>query len=54
VCLARCGWGTATVTHTMPTEMLPGQTLAFQAVIQRGPQGEQSIKTNAITARVMD
>jgi hypothetical protein len=46
--------GTATVTHTMPAEMLPGQTLAFQAVIRRGPEREQSIKTNAITARVMD
>jgi hypothetical protein len=46
--------GTATVTHTMPAEMLPGQTLAFQAVIRRGPEGEQLIKTNSITARVMD
>jgi hypothetical protein len=67
---AACGWilssqrsleevtadavGTATVTHTMPAEMLPRQLLAFQAVIRRGSEGEQAIKTNAITARVMD
>jgi hypothetical protein len=46
--------GTATVTRTMPAETLPGHTMAFQAVIRRGPRGEQSVKTNAITARVMD
>jgi hypothetical protein len=46
--------GTATVSRTIPAETLPGHTMAFQAVIQRGPKGEQSVKTNAITARIMD
>jgi hypothetical protein len=46
--------GTATVTRTIPAETVPGHTMAFQAVVRRGPQGEQSVKTNAITARVMD
>jgi len=30
--------GTTTVIHTMPAEMLPRQTLVFQAVIRRGPE----------------
>jgi hypothetical protein len=46
--------GTATVSRTIPAETLPGHTLACQAVIRRGPKGGQSVKTNAITARVMD
>jgi hypothetical protein len=46
--------GIATMSRTMPAETLSGHTLAFQAVIQRGPEGEQSVKTNAITARVMN
>ena len=46
--------GTATVSRTMPTETVLGYTMAFQAVIRRGPKGGQSVKTNAITARVMD
>ena len=46
--------GTATVARTIPTETGRGQTMAFQAVIQRGPHGEQSVKTNAMTARVLD
>jgi hypothetical protein len=45
---------TATVTRTIPAEMRPGHTMAFQAVIQRGTNGEQSVKTNAITARILD
>jgi hypothetical protein len=31
--------GIATVTHALPAETLPGQTLAFQVVSRRGPQG---------------
>jgi len=46
--------GTATVRRTMPAETWTGPTLAFQAVIRRGAQGGQSVKTNAITAQVMD
>jgi hypothetical protein len=46
--------GIATVSRSIPAETLAGQTLAFQAVIRRGSNGGQSVKTNAITARVMD
>lgn len=46
--------GTAMVSRIIPAEILSGHTLAFQAVIQRGPKSKQSVKTNAITARVMD
>jgi hypothetical protein len=47
-------FGTATVARTIPAETVPGHTMAFQAVIRRGRKGGQSVKTNAITARVMD
>src|SRR6266568_232479 len=40
--------GTATVSRSIPAETLSGHTLAFQAVIRRGPKGGQSVKTNAI------
>jgi fibronectin type 3 domain-containing protein len=46
--------GTATVSRTIPAEMLAGHTLAFQAVIRRGSTGKQSVKTNAITALIRD
>ena len=45
---------TIAVRSTIPAETLSEHTLAFQAVIRRGPTGGQSVKTNAITARVMD
>jgi Fibronectin type III domain len=46
--------GLATLTHFIPADAPPGQTIAIQAVIQRGPSGTASVKTNAITARVLD
>jgi len=46
--------GLATLLHTIPVDASPGQTMAIQAVIQRGPSGLASIKTNSITARVLD
>jgi hypothetical protein len=46
--------GLATLPHTIPVDASPGQTIAIQAVIQRGPGGLASVKTNAITARVLD
>jgi Fibronectin type III domain len=46
--------GLATLTRPIPADAPPGQHIAIQAVIQRGPAGAHSVKTNAITARVME
>ena len=46
--------GLATLLHTIPVDASPGQTMAIQAVIQRGPGGLASVKTNSITASVLD
>jgi hypothetical protein len=45
--------GTAIFTHTIPADAPLGQTVSIQAVIQRGSGGTASVKTNAITARVL-
>jgi hypothetical protein len=46
--------GTATLTHVIPATAPLGQRISIQAVIQRGPDGADSVKTNVITSRVMD
>ena len=46
--------GTATLTRTIPADTPVGHTISFQAVIQRGPDGADSVKTNAITAKVRE
>jgi hypothetical protein len=46
--------GLAILVRPIPADALPGQHIAIQAVIQRGPEGAHSVKTNAITARVME
>jgi hypothetical protein len=48
------GFGTATLDRTVPTDFAPGQAIVIQAVVRRGPNGTASVKTNTITARVMD
>jgi hypothetical protein len=45
--------GTAIFTSTTPADAPIGQTISIQAVIQRGTGGTASVKTNAITARVL-
>jgi hypothetical protein len=46
--------GTAILTHTFPPETPLGQLMSIQAVIQRGANGANSVKTNAITSTVTD
>jgi len=46
--------GTATLTRTIPADIPVGRTISIQAVIQRGPGGAHSVKTNAITAKVRE
>jgi hypothetical protein len=46
--------GLAILVRPIPADALPGQHIAIQAVIQRGPEGAHSVKTNATTARVME
>jgi hypothetical protein len=46
--------GTAILTQIIPTTAPPGQTISVQAVIRRGPDGGDSVKTNVITSRVTD
>jgi len=46
--------GTATLTYAISATASLGQTISIQAVIQRGPDGADSVKTNVITSRVMD
>jgi hypothetical protein len=46
--------GTATLSRTIPADVPAGDTISFQAVIQRGPGGSDSVKTNAITAKVRE
>jgi Fibronectin type III domain len=42
--------GTAMLTCPIPADTPAGRTIAFQAVIRRGPGGANSVKTNTITA----
>jgi fibronectin type III domain protein len=44
--------GTATLLRTIPADAPVGRPISMQAVIQRGPGGAHSVKTNAITATV--
>jgi hypothetical protein len=44
--------GMATLTRTIPADTPVGHEIAVQAVIRRGPGGANSVKTNAITAKV--
>jgi len=46
--------GTATLDRTTPTDALPGEIMTVQAMIQRGRGGADSVKTNAITAIIME
>ena len=46
--------GTATLERTIPADALPGEIITVQALIQRGHAGTDSIKTNAITAIIME
>lgn len=46
--------GTAILMHTIPAEVVLGQVVSVQAVIQRGSNGADSVKTNVITSRVID
>jgi hypothetical protein len=46
--------GTATLTRTIPADAPVGRAISIQAVIQRGPGGANSVKTNAITAKVRE
>jgi hypothetical protein len=46
--------GTAILTQTIPSDAPLGQTIAVQAVIQRGTGGAESVKTHVITARVTE
>ena len=46
--------GTAVLRRTLPPDMPLGHTIAIQAVIKRGPNGASSVKTNAITAKVLE
>jgi Fibronectin type III domain len=46
--------GLAILAHTIPADAPLGQTIAIQAIIQRGPRGTALAKTNAITAKVVD
>jgi hypothetical protein len=46
--------GMATLDRIIPADAPSGQDITFQAVIQRGSGGSASLKTNVITAKVMD
>jgi hypothetical protein len=46
--------GIATLDRVIPADALPGETIAVQAMIQRGHAGADSIKTNAITAIILE
>ncbi|MGH8065867.1 MAG: fibronectin type III domain-containing protein [Candidatus Entotheonellia bacterium] len=46
--------GTATLTRTIPADTPAGHAISMQAVLQRGPGGANSVKTNAITAKVRE
>jgi Fibronectin type III domain len=46
--------GMATLTRTIPADAPVGHEIAVQAVIRRGPGGANSVKTNAITAKVRE
>jgi hypothetical protein len=45
---------TATLMRTIPADAPVGRTISIQAVVQRGPGGAHSVKTNAITAKVRE
>jgi hypothetical protein len=47
-------FGTAVVERMIPAGVTPGQQIAVQAVVQRGQNGTESLKTNVITAVVME
>jgi hypothetical protein len=44
--------GTARLSRTIPADSPVEHTISFQAVIRRGPAGADTVKTNAITAKV--
>jgi hypothetical protein len=46
--------GTAVLMHKIPDNAPAGAIISIQAVIQRGPEGAYSIKTNAITAKLRE
>jgi hypothetical protein len=46
--------GTAVLRRTIPPNIALGHMIAIQAVIKRGPNGASSVKTNAITATVLE
>lgn len=46
--------GTAVLRRTIPPGIALGHTISIQAVIKRGRNGTSSVKTNAITARVLE
>jgi hypothetical protein len=46
--------GIAVLRRTIPPGIALGHTIATQAVIKRGRNGANSVKTNAITARVIE
>lgn len=46
--------GTAVLRRPIPPGMLLGHTVSTQAVIKRGRDGASSVKTNAITAKVIE
>jgi fibronectin type III domain protein len=46
--------GTAVLRRTFPPAMPLGHTISTQAVIKRGPDGDSSVKTNVITAKVIE
>jgi hypothetical protein len=46
--------GIAILRYTTPTDVALGQMMSVQAVIQRGPDGADSVKTNVITSTVTD
>jgi hypothetical protein len=46
--------GTAVLRRTIPPDIPSGHTISTQAVIKRGRNGAHSVKTNAITAKVVE
>jgi hypothetical protein len=46
--------GTAVLRRTLPADIPLGHTISIQAVIKRGRNGASSVKTNAITAQIIE
>lgn len=46
--------GIAILKHTTPADVALGQRISVQAVLQRGADGTESVKTNVITSAVTD